>query len=253
MGEGPGEGPESELGMAGELLGASGEPRTAPPRKAVRWRVALGVALVTASASLVLVAHRAAQRPPTTRWLVVGDAVPAGEVVLETDLVMARLELPRGVSAVPVEDLDAIAGRVATHHLSPGSLLSPEDLLEPGRFTTGDSVEVTVTLAAERTPLESLGTGDVVDVLSTDPAEGGTRVLLDGARVVAVEQGGGTTMGATGGSRVTLAVADPQSATALVDASVTEDLTLVVPSPASAPRDPEPEDRAGPTGEEVSG
>lgn len=222
--------------MAGELSGATASPRAGSVGHGFRWRIALGAALITAAAALVLVAHRAAQQPPSTRWLVVDTEVAAGAPLHDTDLAAALIDLPAGVDGVRVSELEDLRGRVAAHSLAPGSLLTQNDLLDPDRFWDGAGIEVAVTVDGDRAPLGSLKPGERVEVLSTDPEGEGTRTLLGGVRVVAVDDGNQDGIGAHGGVRVRLAVTDDEAAAALVDAAVREQLTLVVAGPALADR-----------------
>ena len=229
-------GPGSEFQMAGELSGATTTPRAGSVGHGFRWRIALGTALITAAAALVLVAHRAAQQPPSTRWLVVDTEVDAGAPLLDSDLSAALIDLPAGVDGVPVSELEDLRGRVAAHRLAPGQLLTQHDLLESDRFWDSAGIEVAVTVDEERAPLGGLKPGERVEVLSTDPEGEGTRTLLGGVRVIAVDNGAQEGIGASGGVQVLLAVTDDEAATALVDAAVREQLTLVVAGPAPADR-----------------
>ena len=218
--------------MAGELSGAPRRGRTRRVQRAARWRVVVGVALVSAAAAMVLVAHRSADRPPRDRWLVTVAEVAEGTPLRREHLGSAAIELPRGVQAVPVADLPDVLGRVAGRPLAQGALLTSEDLLARGRFEGGTGIEVALTFDADRWPESGLELGDRLEVLSTDPQGTGTRSLVSGARLVAVERGDeGSDLGASGGRLVRLAVPDLDAATALVDASVREELTVVVPAP----------------------
>jgi Flp pilus assembly protein CpaB len=202
--------------------------------------VLVGIALVAAAASMVLVAHRSAHRPPRHRWLVAVAQVPIGTPLDRAHLGAAPIDLPRGVQAIAVTDLDDVLGRVTARPIADGQLLTPDDLHPPGRFEGGDGVEVTVTLDARRWPHDGIEVGDRVDVLSTDPDGDGTRDLVSRARLVALDDGGGGgDLGGVGGTRVRLAVPDPAAATALVDAAVREELTVVLPAPSAAGTMPE--------------
>jgi Flp pilus assembly protein CpaB len=190
----------------------------------------VGVALVSAAAAMVLVAHRSAGRPPTDRWLVTVAEVPAGTPIRREHLAAAPIDLPRGVHAVAVADLDDVLGRVSARALGDGALITSEDLLAPGRFEGGTGIEVAVTLDSGRWPESGAEPGDHVDVLSTDPDGNGTHTVASGVKLIAVDDDDGG-LGATGGTRVRLSVADSETATVLVDASVREQLTVVLPAP----------------------
>ena len=111
-------------------------------------------------------------------------------------------------------------------------LVRPGDLYQRGRFIQPGSVEVPVELDAARALPGALESGSRVDVLSTDPEAEGTVVLARRVRVVDVGDGeDGTGIGPSDGVRLRLAVPDQDTATAVVDAAVRSQLTLVLPSP----------------------
>lgn len=192
----------------------------------------MGAALVTAAGGGVVLAHRAAQLPPGTRYVVVTADVPAGAVLSSDELGTVAIDLPSAVDAVPEEDVASVVGRVAAHELRSSGLLREGDLLEADRFADPREVEVAVTLDSSRVPTGALAAGDLVVVLSTAPDGDGTRVLTEAARLVAVGgEEGSDGIGVAGGLQVRLAVADAETGAALVDAAVNEELTLMLPAP----------------------
>ncbi len=199
-------------------------------RSPLRWRVILGAALVTAAAGGVVFAHRAAQQPPTTQYLVLTADVPAGEAVDGADLGAVALDLPGAVDAVPTDAADQVLGRIASHTLNASGLLRESDLLAEERFVSPDEIEFAVSLDPARVPLGAFGIGDVVHLLATS-GTGGTTELTSHARVTGI--GDDTDDGVGGGSRVRLllTVPDLAPAAAAVDASVNQELTIVLPAP----------------------
>lgn len=196
----------------------------------MRWRAIVGAALVTAAAFGVVFAHRAAQSPPQTRFLVVTSAVDAGEVLSARHLGSVAIDLPEAVDAVPTDRSDAVLGRVASHSLEPSELLSESALLDSDRFTVAGETEIAVSVDPARTPVGQFATGDRVTVLSS--AEEGTRELAANARVTRID--GDDEQASIGGSaqlRIGLALADMGEASAVVDAAVREDLTIVLSGP----------------------
>jgi len=111
-------------------------------------------------------------------------------------------------------------------------LVRPGDVLATGRFTGPDSVEVSLELPPARALHGVIHAGSRVDVLSTDPDGDSTTVLATGVRVTSTgsdtEDDG---IGASGTIRVLVSVPDAAQATALVDASLRSDITLVLPRP----------------------
>jgi hypothetical protein len=193
-------------------------------------RAVLGAMLVATAAAAVLVAHRSASEPPTTRFVVLTREVGAGEAVTADDLGTIAAEVPTGVSVVAEEDAEDLVGRVARTTLRPMDLLRTTDLYDAGRFTAPGSTEVAVELGPAAALLDTVEVGDLVDVLSTDPDGEGTRTIARAARISAVQGGaddGG--IGASGTVRVRLGVPDVATAEALVDAAVRTELTLALP------------------------
>jgi hypothetical protein len=196
----------------------------------VRWRAIVGAALVTAAAFGVVFAHRAAQSPPQTRFLMVTSSVDAGEVLSARHLGSVAIDLPEAVDAVPTDRSDAVLGRVASHSLEASELLSESALLDRDRFTVAGETEIAVSVDPARTPVGQFATGDRVTVLSS--AEAGTRELAANVRVTRID--GDDDESSIGGSaqlRVGLALADMGEASAVVDAAVKEELTIVLNGP----------------------
>ena len=200
--------------------------RGLPTRRAV-----LGGILLTVAAAGVLVSHRAAATPPRDRFVVATTELAAGQRVTAGDLGTVAVDLPRGVVAVPADQAEGLIGRVARTSVEELALLRPGDLYEVGRFDATAAVEVAVDLTPARALLGSVRVGDLVDVLSTDPDASGTRQIATGARITAVtdpEEGG---IGADGSVRVRLGLADHETATAVVDAAIRSELSLILPAP----------------------
>ncbi len=211
-----------------------GHRRSAAPTWLPTGRAVLGGVLVVTAAAGVLVAHRAASEPPTTRFVVVTSDVAVGRPVGAGDLGTIAAEVPDGVEVVRDEDADELVGRVARVPLRSMDLLRPGDLYEAGRFTTADTTEVELDLPPARALVGTLEVGDHVDVLSTDPDRSGTATVASGVPVSAVVDGDGAGIGATGTVRVRIGLPDAATAEAVVDAAVRSEVTLALPSPASA-------------------
>lgn len=197
----------------------------------MRWRAVVGAALVTASAFGVVFAHRAAQSPPETRFLVLTSAVEAGEVLDAHHLGSVAIDLPEAVDAVSADRSDSVVGRAAAHSLEPSELLTESALLDGDRFTVAGETEIAISVDPARTPVGQFATGDRVTVLST--AEAGTRELATGARVTRIDgdDDGDASIGASTQLRIGLALAGMEEARAVVDAAVGEELTIVLSGP----------------------
>ncbi|MCZ7629037.1 MAG: hypothetical protein M5U19_08215 [Microthrixaceae bacterium] len=190
----------------------------------------MGAALVTASAFGVVFAHRAAQSPPETRFLVLTSPVEAGEALEAHHLGSVAIDLPEAVDAVSTDRSQAVLGRVASHSLQPSELLSESALLDDGRFTVAGETEIAISVDPARTPVGQFATGDRVTVLST--SEAGTTELAAGARVTRIDgDEEDASIGASAQLRIGLALADIDEARAVVDAAVSEELTIVLSGP----------------------
>lgn len=190
-------------------------------------RAVVGAVLVVTAVGGVLVAHRAASAPPTTRYVVAARAVPVGRVLHAEDLGLLAMDLPDGLTAVEESRAQELVGRVVSSDLSELDLVRPSDLSD-GPVTEPGAVEVAVELDPSRTPSD-LRPGAVVTVLGTDPS-GGTEVLARGCMVTAVDDEIDGGIGASDGVRLRLAARDEIEAAALVDAAVAAELTVVVPT-----------------------
>lgn len=192
-------------------------------------RALIGSVLIVTAAAGVLVAHRAATSPPTTRFVVVTRDVPAGTEITADALGSVAIDLPSSLQAVAVADANDVIGAVARHDIAKMDLLRPGDLRDPATTPDAESVVVPVEIETARALAESVHPGSRVHVLATDPDGSGTVVLASDVLVVAVEAGDRDGIGASGTASYRLALPDAEAATAVVDASVRKQLTLVVP------------------------
>lgn len=211
--------------------------RIRPTGWPVTGRSMTGAALVVVAVGGVLSAHRAAVAPPATSVLTAAGPLPAGTVLSVDDLAAIPAELPADAPILAAELRDELAGRTLLRAVDAGALLAPSDVGAGGTLRPPGSTLVTIEPSAARTPRD-LRPGVIVDVLATDDERGITDLIVRGAVVVGAPGGDGdgdpTAIGGSLGTRVELAVADETVATALVDAAVRHELTLVVPTPGSA-------------------
>lgn len=193
-------------------------------------RATVGAALIVIAASGVLVAHRVASRPPTTRYVVAARDIPAGAVLTTDDLGTLAATLPAGVPSVPAADAGRLVGRAARTALGELDLIRPADVVASSRFVPPGSVEVPVQIDPARALSGAIRAGSRVDVLVTDPESEGTVVLARNVPVVAVGGGRSDGIGGVSGVRFRLAAPDADAATAIVDAAVRSQVTLVLPT-----------------------
>ncbi|MBS1838173.1 MAG: hypothetical protein JST64_10820 [Actinobacteria bacterium] len=196
-------------------------------------RATLGAALVVVAAAGVLSAHRAATRPSVDRFVVVSRDVEAGTKLTPQDLGTLAMDLPDGMAAVSAAEARSLVGDTTVHRLRALDLVRRSDLDGGVGAPAPGSVEVPVEVDRARSLGSAAHAGSRVDVLSTDPEGTGTVVLASNALVVAVDHGD-RGIGSSGGSRFRLALPDPTTAAAVVDASVRARLTLVLPDQGAA-------------------
>jgi len=189
----------------------------------------LGAVLVVLAGIGVLSAHRAASAPTRERWTVVTRDVPAGTTLSAGDLGTVAAELPSGSPAVPATRARTLIGSVTVGPLAEMALVRPGDVVDGSDDIPAGSVEVPVEIERSRDLGDSVRVGSRVDVLSTDPDLDGTTVLATAVPVLDVVDSDDIGIGGGDTVRYRLALPDSDTATAVVDASVRSQLTLVVP------------------------
>ncbi len=196
-------------------------------------RAVVGGVLVVAAAAGVLVAHRSATSPVTTRYVVVTRPIEAGEILGAEDLGTVAADLPDDLGVVSAEAADEMIGRVVRTSLDDLDLLRPDDVYGTGRFTPPGSVEVGVELPPGQALAGSIRPGDRVDVLSTDTEGTGTMTIARSVLVSAIEDGSGHEgIGSSGSVRVRLGLDGSAAAETVIDAAVRSEVTLALPAPA---------------------
>ncbi len=182
----------------------------------------------------VLSAHRSAVAPPSSSIVVTSRALLAGTVLEDADLVPVPARITGAANVLGGEQLEDLRGRTLRRSLDAGAVLTPNDVGAGTPRTPPGSQVVSVEVDAGRTP-SGVRPGVVVDVLATDDERGATDPVVTGALVVGAPDptadSAGTAIGSTLGPRIDLAVADRTAASALVDAAVRHELTLVLPTP----------------------
>ena len=121
-------------------------------------------------------------------------------------------------------------GAVALHDLSEGDLLRPSDLGDGELIAPAGSMVVPVEVDRGRALTGSVHVGSSVDVLATDPDGSGTTVLASDVLVVDTDVPPDDGLGASDSIGIRLALPSSDVATAVVDASVRSQLTLVTPT-----------------------
>ena len=168
---------------------AAPEPRTvaAPPRLR-RRPVALLVSVTAVVAGSLLGLWLWTTAGTTAQVLAARTLVHRGQVITAGDIEMVRVGLDPALHSVPASQESAVVGKRAALDLSPGGLLTPEDLTSTMVPAQGFSV-VGVGLASGMLPAEPLVPGDAVRLVQTPGQQGdviGTPVAIP-ATVVDVQ------------------------------------------------------------------
>jgi hypothetical protein len=105
-----------------------------------------------------------------TEVLAVAHPVAAGEVITESDLTQASVQLDPALKPYPASDRSKVVGKRAAVSLSPGGMLSRGQVTE--HALVGDDEQlVGIGLKSTQLPASPLAAGDQVQVVST-PGEG---------------------------------------------------------------------------------
>lgn len=193
-------------------------------------RALVGSALVVVAAAGVLSAHRSATAPAGERVVVATRPIPAGTVITADDLGAVSVDMPSATTAIAAANADDVIGSRALHDLDDMDVLRPSDVADGTTDPAAGSVIVPVELDRARALKGTVHTGSRVNVLATDPDGAGTVVLATDVLVVDIDAGDADGIGATDGIGFRLGLPNTDVATAVVDASVRSQLTLVLPS-----------------------
>jgi hypothetical protein len=137
-------------------------------RRAPRTAI-LGLVLAVAGALAFAVLDL--RTDPATAVLAVARPVPAGKVITEADLTVARIVPDTSVAVVPQSQRGTVVGHTAAVPLLAGTLLSPKQVGAVAWPPAGQSV-IAVAVKAGRAPA-GLTVGSGVTVLVVPPGTGG--------------------------------------------------------------------------------
>ncbi len=158
----------------------------------------LVVALLVIGVSALIAVVGFSQATGRSPVLALAADIGRGEVVESGDLVVVHVASDDQVVTVPPETAASLVGRVAVTDLSAGVLVAPGFFVDRAVVAPGEGV-VGLALAPGEYPTVQLAPGDVVDVVSTDPAAG---MVVSGAEVFDI-----TELGTQGSRFVSLRMA----------------------------------------------
>ncbi|MEJ5254753.1 MAG: SAF domain-containing protein [Acidimicrobiales bacterium] len=193
-------------------------------------RSVLGGLLVTVAAVGVFAAYQQAGDPPTTRYVVATRVIDPGREISADALGLEAIELPLGQAARVFESVAELDGAVALAPLAPGDLVLRSAVLPADQAAgAGPSHEFSLSIDRDHALNGALRRGETVDVLATYGTGDGayTLVAARDARVTAIDDGSGGTIGSPGRVVITLALHDPDEVLRLTHAAEVGAVTLV--------------------------
>lgn len=223
---------ESPYPTPPEITGAAG-PSITRRRGLPTGRAVVGALLVSVAAIGLFVAYRQAVGEPDTSFVVLAERVEAGQRVTAADVQMENIELPDSVTATVFGDPSAVIGAVAIVPLRAGEMLQRSDvlLLAPGEEPDDPPWrELSFSIAAARAVDGQIRPGETIDLVATYSvqSETDTVVVFRDAPVLRITEASDGLLSSTGGVTITVALADPSTVLAAVNAvDDAEELTVV--------------------------
>ena len=159
---------------------------------------------------------------PTTTYLVASHDQAAGRELSAADVEPVAIDLPEAQARGTYSNVAALQDAVTRSPIPAGALVTSTDVAASGE--AGAYRELSLSLEPARALAGDLVAGDRVDVVAT--ADGTSTVVVQHARVLAVDGAGGGAMGG-GDIVVTLALDDPTAALATAHAAAATDVTLL--------------------------
>ncbi len=214
-------------------------------------RAVVGGFLVAVAAITVFAAQRAADRPPTTHWVVAAGQLTPGRRLVPGDIRIVTGDLPEPTAAKAFHHVSDVVGKVLVSALSPGELVQVSSVA-PFQGAGPGEREVSFAVDPARSLGDRLVVGDVIDILATEGQGGELRAtpVVAGVRIID-RQGRSGSLGGSSGYIYTVALANPNDVTALTAAAAGASLSVVrstvaasggqaapYDQPAGAPRSP---------------
>ena len=145
--------------------------------------VAVLLVALSALAAVVLFSRVAARDPV----LALANDLERGQVITAEDLRVVYLGTDDPISVVPSDGLSSLVGLMAVTDLEAGTIVTPAHFVANPVLADGEGV-VGLALSPGEYPTSRLAPGDLVDVISTDPASGQEDAVLAAAEVFDVAE-----------------------------------------------------------------
>jgi hypothetical protein len=192
-------------------------------------RAVIGGFLVAVAAVVVFAASLTGASKPGQSWVVAAHPLAAGTVIGPGDVSSSTMRLSKPAAAVAYRQPALVVGRTLAVALPAGALVDAPALVAPRQQPAVRPVSV----AADPVSLVGLSRGEAVDVLAAEGTGNGAavRVVVRGATLMQVGEGGSGTLptGATG--QVTVGVSSLAEVEAVVQAAHEGTITLVAAEP----------------------
>ncbi len=173
-----------------EPAGAAGvtSAATPPPARTIRRRIPeLAVGVVLAGLGAIGALMLAGREVPRVSVLVWANDVRRGQEVAATDLGVASIDVDIPVDVVNAAAATDVIGRTVAFDANAGGFVNGA-LLVVGSVIPPDFAVVGLRLGAGRYPVSTLGAGDVVDLLTSEPLVGWENpVVVSGVEVFDVQ------------------------------------------------------------------
>lgn len=196
-------------------------------RRLPSGRAVLGGLLVSLAVAGILIASQLGEDATFQDVVVARQDLAPGTVIEPAHVEEVRMRLADDADWV-VPSADAVIGSVVLGPVGQNEFLQVSNIAEGGPDTLPSGLaEVSIEIESSRAPA-SLSAGELVSILSTTEDGEGSRTMLVADRVTVLSYSTGTDGDFSGGDTVLrLGVADGDTATAIVSAAVTSDVSVL--------------------------
>jgi Flp pilus assembly protein CpaB len=187
-------------------------------------RAILGGLLITVAAVGTFTAWRQASGLPDTTYVTARQPLESGHRLSEGDLDVERIALPGALAQAAFTEVDDVVGRVTLGPIGEGELLQVSQVSDAAEVPD-PHVEVSFTLPRDRAVDGRLRSGDRIDVFVT--RDDITGPVLERVQVIAITDGGGSSLVSGTDVTITIGLEDPTRRTDLIHAVRAGEVTLV--------------------------
>jgi Flp pilus assembly protein CpaB len=187
-------------------------------------RAILGGLLITVAAVGTFATWRQTSATPDTAYVMARQPLEPGHRLTGDDLRLEQVALPGALADAAFSDVEDVIGRVTLGPIGEGELLQSGQVSENAE-APDPHVEVSFTLPRDRAVDGRLRSGDRVDIFVT--RDDITSPVLEGIQVVAVTDGGGSSLVSGTDVTITVGLEDVTRRVDLIHAVRAGEVTLV--------------------------